>query len=58
MLWAGIDVNDPRLLETINKRESEFQACERTAEIVGVSPECVEWTEKVFKLYEPEPSPN
>jgi len=57
MLWAGIEVGDPFLLEAINDRENEFLAFERTSEVVGVSPECVELTEKIFKLYETEPSP-
>ncbi len=58
MLIGGLGAEDPRLLDDINDLENEFLAYERTSEIVGVSPECVELTEKVFKLYETEPSPN
>lgn len=49
---AGFDINDPRILKGLNELDIHLQVHEKTGRIVGVSPECMEMTEHLVKLYE------
>ena len=51
-LLRGFDINDPQILEGLNELDINLQAHEKTGRIVGVSPECIEMTERLVKLYE------
>jgi len=51
-LIAGFDIDDPQVLKGLIELETNIQSNEKTGRITGVSPEFIEMTVKIFKLYE------
>ena len=51
----GFDINDPQVLEGLNKLEGHLRAHEKTGRVVGASPELVEMAGYLVKLYEEKP---